>query len=181
MLDVCDPETRKNCATLKESLMDVDSNFDEDYNSVNALKKKKKETNTKPKKKVTFDCVDDNSINEETFDYEHDDNDDEFEDENLSDDEILDEECEDENISDEECIGSDHEFDYDHEEKFEYNDEEVKSLSDQDSEFDEDVADNDNKIIEKTKSTKEDIYGRLRKPDGSIIVRIIILLLLIRI
>lgn len=172
---MCDPETRKNCATLKESLMDIDSNFDEDYNSVNALKKKKKETKTNPKKKVTFDCADENSSNEETFDYEHDDDnsisDDELEDEVLSDDEILDEECENENMSDEECIGSDHEFDYDHEEEFEYNHEKEQSSEDQDSEFDEDISDNSNNIKGKTKNMKEDIYGRIRKPDGTVVVR----------
>lgn len=177
--------------------MDIDSNFDDDYNSINALKsknnKKKKEPVIKLKKKVTFECPDDeNSSNEETFDYEHEDVSDEesldenLEDENESTEEILDE---DENMSDEENGVKDHEeeFDYDHEEEFDYDNQEEfnydheefdydheneKSLEKNclDSKPDEDSLDNNYNANKKTKSLKEDIYGRVRKPDGTIVV-----------
>lgn len=187
MLDVCDPETRKNCATLKESLMDVDSNFEEDYNSINALKrkinKKKPEVQSK-KKKVTFDLADDISSNENAFDYEYDDDasdevmtDDEHEDEN----DVFDEEMTDENMSDEEHLDSNNEeeFDYDHEEEFDYEHEEEKESSDEscfDEEHDESLSDNgnddtNNKIVK----MKEDIYGRIRKSDGTIAVNYLLL------
>lgn len=177
MLDVCDPETRKNCATLKESLMDIDSNFDDDYNSINALnsKKKKKEPLIKLKKKVTFDCTDDDSCIEGTFDYEHEDvnesdeemMDEEFEDENVSDEETLDEECVDESMSDEEHYDNDREeeFDYDHEDE---NNSSEENCSD--NEFDKDSLDDNFNSNKKTKVLKEDIYGRIRKPDGTIVV-----------
>jgi len=174
---VCDPETRKNCSSLKESLMDIDSNFDDDYNTVNALKKniKKKEPEIKSKKKVTFDCSD-NSSNEETFNYEHENVsdkdilDDEFEDESLSGEETLDEDYDNESMSNEEQFDDDDDetFDYNHEEKFEYDNEKEENLSD--SETDENVDLLNNKDDIKTISTKEDIYGRIRKSDGTIVV-----------
>lgn len=176
LLDVCDPETRKNCATLKESLMDVDSNFDDDYNSVNALRKKKKtkEQEIKSKKKVTFDCADDNSSNEYVFDYEYDDDNlskeenivDDLENENVSDEETVDDKYEDENMSDEEYYSNDHE------EEFDYHHENEKS-SEEDcssSELNENLLSNDSKTDNMTKNLKEDIYGRLRKPDGTVVV-----------
>lgn len=178
-MDVCDPETRKNCATLKESLMDIDSNFDDDYNSINALKskKKKKEPLVKLKKKVTFNCSDDNSSNEGTFNYDP-------ENVNESDEEMLDEEFEDENVSDEECVDesmSDEEhFGDDREEEFDYNYEEFDSdhveeenSSEEDcseNEFEEDSLDDNLNSNKKTKMLKEDIYGRIRKPDGTVVV-----------
>lgn len=187
MLDVCDPETRKNCATLKESLMDIDSNFDDDYNSINALKskKKKKEPSVKLKKKVTFDCADDDSCIEGTFDYEHEDvneSDEELnesdEDVNESDEDMSNEEFEDENLSDEECIDesmSDEEhFGSDREEEFDYDHEEKNSSEEDcsDNEFDEHSIDDNFISNKKTKILKEDIYGRIRKPDGTVVVSI---------
>ncbi|KAL4090400.1 hypothetical protein QTP88_025249 [Uroleucon formosanum] len=176
LLDVCDPETRKNCSSLKESLMDIDSNFDDDYNTVNALKKniKKKEPVVKSKKKVTFDCSD-NSSNEETFNYEHENVsdkdilDDEFEEESLSGEESLDEDYDNESVSNEEHFGNDDDdgddtCDYNQEEKFDYDYEEEEKLSDIETDEDEDNND-DTKI----KNMKEDIYGRLRKSDGTIV------------
>lgn len=175
---MCDPETRKNCATLKESLMDIDSNFDDDYKSINSLnsKKKKKEPEIKPKKKVTFDCA------EETFDYDHEDenmsdegsfDDDDIEDENISDEETLDEDRRDENISDEEHFGNNCEakFDYNHEEDFDYGTEEISSNEDcSASELDESLSDNNFDTNTKIKNVKEDIYGRMRNSDGTVIV-----------
>jgi len=175
---VCDSETRKNFATLKESLMDIDSNFDNDYNSVNTLQKKlkTKESEIKSKKKVTFHCADDNSSNEETFDYEYEDGnlaneetiDDDLEDGNALNEESLDDECEDENMSDEEHFSNDHEekFDYDHKK------EKPSGENGSNSELDEDLSEDYYKTNKKPKSLKEDIYGRLRKPDGSIVVMI---------
>jgi len=174
---VCDPETRKNCSSLKESLMDIDSNFDDDYNTVNDLKKKKekKQPEIKSKKKVTFEFPD-NLSDENTFNYEHDDEnvsdedilDDELEDESISGEETLDEECDDESISNEEDFGSDKSdtFDYDHEEEFDYNDNKEETFSDSEPD-DEDSLDNNDDT--KPISMKEDIYGRIRKPDGTIV------------
>lgn len=179
---MCDPETRKNCATLKESLMDIDSNFDDDYKSINSLnsKKKKKEPEIKPKKKVSFDCAEENLSIEETFDYDHNDENmsdegsfDDVEDENISDEETLDEECGDENISDEEHFGNNRKakFDYDHEEDFDYGTEEISSHEDYSaSEIDEGLSDNNFNTNTKIKNVKEDIYGRMRKSDGTVIV-----------
>lgn len=164
-MDVCEPETRENYATLTETLMDIDSNFDGDYNSINMLKTKNKtkKSEIKQKKKVTFECVDQSS-NEETFNYEHED--DSF-DENT-----LDESCEDETVSEEEDFSDEHEeeFDYDHEETFDDNHNGKKQFSKKDysdSESDKEAL-NDNYV--KTKTIKEDIYGRMRKPDGTIVV-----------
>lgn len=177
-MDVCDPKTRKDCATLKESLMDIDSNFDDDYNTVNDLnsKKKKKEPETKQKKKVTFDCNVKNGTDEETFDYEHED----VSDEEMSDEELEDESVsggEDEDMSDEELVDNDHEetFDYEHEEEFDYDDddENEKQSSEEecsDDESNDNLLENNENINSKTKSLKEDIYGRIRKPDGTVVV-----------
>lgn len=156
--------------------MDIDSNFDDDYNTVNALKKniKKKEPVVKSKKKVTFDCSD-NSSNEETFNYEHENVfdkdilDDEFEEESLSGEESLDEDYDNESVSNEEHFGNDDDdgddtCDYNQEEKFDYDYEEEEKLSDIETDEDEDNND-DTKI----KNMKEDIYGRLRKSDGTIV------------
>lgn len=160
---MCDPETRKNCSSLKESLMDIDSNFDDDYNTVNALKKnvKKKEPEIKSIKKVTFDCSD-NSSNEETFNYEH-------ENESLSGEETLDEDYDTESISNEEHFSDDDDdtFDYNHEEEFDYENEKEEKMSDSEADEVEDVLDNNDDT--KTISTKEDIYGRIRKSDGTIV------------
>lgn len=172
---MCDPETRKNCATLKESLMDIDSNFDDDYKSINALKIKKREIEIKSKKKVTFDCADENSPCKKTFDYEHEDinvsdeesfNEDQ-EDENISDEEDLDE-YEDEDVSHDEHYGNDHEeeFDYDHEEENDSSDEDYS-----DNELNKNLLNNNCNMDNKINNMKEDIYGRIRKPDGTIMVK----------
>lgn len=182
---MCDPETRKNCATLKESLMDIDSNFEDDYKSVNDLKPKKKKEKPEikcKKKKVTFDCVDDdNSFNEETFDYEYDDenmSEEENSDDDLIDENMFDEECEEENLTDEECkdkLISDEECEDENmsiEESFDYDcEQENKSIDKNcsDSEYDESLMDNGINNY-KSKYLKEDIYGRIRKPDGSTVV-----------
>jgi hypothetical protein len=168
---VCDPETRQNCATLKESLMDIDSNFDDDYNTVNGLKikKNKKELKIKSKKKVTFDCVDKNGTDEETFDYEHDDvsdeemSDEDVEDENVSDGEAF-EECENEDMSDEECNDREESFDYDD------NDEKQSSGTEYSDNESNNLLETNENNKKKSKSLKEDIYGRIRKPDGTIVV-----------
>lgn len=177
MLDVCDPETRKNCSSLKESLMDIDSNFDDDYNTVNDLKKKKekKQPEIISKKKVRFELSDDLS-NANTFNYEHDNEsvsdedilDDELEDESISGEETLDEECDDESMPNVEHFDNDNvdTFDYNHEEEFDYDDEKEETFSDSEPN-DEDLSDNNNDI--KPISMKEDIYGRIRKPDGTIV------------
>lgn len=178
MLDVCDPETRKNCSSLKESLMDIDSNFDDDYNTVNDLKKKKekKEPEIKSKKKVRFELSNDLS-NANTFNYEHGNEsvsdedilDDELEDEkSISDEETLDEECDDESMSNEEYFDNDNvdTFDYNHEEEFDYDDDNEETFSDSEPN-DEDISDNNNDT--KPISMKEDIYGRMRKSDGTIV------------
>ncbi|XP_025414440.1 nucleolar MIF4G domain-containing protein 1 [Sipha flava] len=170
LLDVCDPETRQNCATLKESLMDIDSNFDDDYNTVNGLKikKNKKELKIKSKKKVTFDCVDKNGTDEETFDYEHDDvsdeemSDEDVEDENVSDGEAF-EECENEDMSDEECNDREESFDYDD------NDEKQSSGTEYSDNESNNLLETNENNKKKSKSLKEDIYGRIRKPDGTIV------------
>jgi len=173
---VCDPETRKNCSSLKESLMDIDSNFDDDYNTVNAINnnKKKKESKIKSQKKVTFDCSD-NSSNEEAFNYEHDSEnesdedilDDELEDESLSGEETLDEDYDDESMSNKKNFVNDDTFDYNHEEEFEYDDEKEEEFSDcKPDEYEDLLVNNDHK---KTISTKEDIYGRIKKSDGTIV------------
>lgn len=149
--------------------MDIDSNFDEDFNSVNALqkKKRKKDPEIELKKKVTFDCTDDNLSNEETFDYEYEDEETTDDDlENVSDKKILDDKCEDEYISDEDCYSDDgeEESNYDHDEE---------NCSKEDcfnSQSNEELLGDNYKIEIKTENLKEDIYGRLRKPDGSVVV-----------
>lgn len=174
-MDVCDPETRENYATLTETLMDIDSNFDGDYNSINMLKTKnnKKESEIKTKKKVTFECADKHST-EETFDYEHED--DSF------DEDTLDEDCEDEIVS-EEGFSDVHEeeFDYDHEEKFDNDHNEKNTFSKDDysdsESYKKSLIDNYVTTDKKTKNIKEDIYGRMRKPDGTIVVSDIFLVL----
>ncbi|XP_026814805.1 nucleolar MIF4G domain-containing protein 1 homolog [Rhopalosiphum maidis] len=167
LLDVCDPETRKNCSSLKESLLDIDSNFDDDYNTVNDLKKKKenKQPEIKSKKKVTFEFPDnlsDENVSDEDI------LDDELEDESISGEETLDEECDDESMSYKEEFDSDKSdtFDYDHEEEFDYNDEKEETFSGSEPD-DEDSLDNNDDT--KSISMKEDIYGRIRKPDGTIV------------
>jgi len=159
--------------------MDIDSNFEDDYNTVNALKNnKKKEPKNISKKKVTFDCSD-NSSNEESFNYEHDSEDesdedildDEFEGKSLSGEETLDEDNGSENMSNEEHFGNDDDddtFDYNHEEEFNYDDEKEEKFSDGEPDEDEDEDLLDNNDDTKTISTKEDIYGRIRKSDGTI-------------
>lgn len=165
---MCDPEIRKNCATLKESLMDIDSNFDDDYKSINALnlnnKKKNKDSEIKSQKKVTFDCADENLSAEETFDYDH-------EDKNMSDEGSF-EDLEDENISDEEYFSdnSKTKFDYDHEEDFDYDTEEIAFNEDcSNNQLDKDLSDNDCNTKKKIKNTKEDIYGRIINSDSTIV------------
>ncbi|XP_025190646.1 nucleolar MIF4G domain-containing protein 1 homolog [Melanaphis sacchari] len=176
LLDVCDPETRKNCSSLKESLMDIDSNFDDDYNTVNALKnnKEKKQPEIKSKKKVTFESSD-NLSNKNTFDYK-------YENENLSDEDIVDEEFEDESVSGEETLDEEYDdesmsdendndnngdtFNYDYEEEFDYNDEKEETFSDSESDDENVLENNDDK---KPISMKEDIYGRIKKSDGTIV------------
>lgn len=197
LLDVCNPETREDYAALKEGLMDIDSNFDDDYNSINALKKKsnkkvsetkskKIENKIKSKKKVTFDCADENSSTENDFDHENM-SDEEFEKENMSDDEIFDEECDDESMFDEdifdeesalngEGFGKNHEeeFDCSHEEEFDYScDDEKQSSNDDlsDDELNENLLDSDDYNSKKKDiNLQEDIYGRIKKPDGTIVV-----------
>lgn len=139
--------------------MDIDSNFDDDYNSINTLEKKNgnKDTEIKPKKKVSFDCADENLSYEDSFD----------------DEEALNE-CEDEEHS-----GSEYEeeFNYDHEEEFDYDHDEERNSSEQDcsdNEFNENLLDNDN-TNKKIKNMKEDIYGRIRKPDGTVVVNYLFL------
>lgn len=176
---MCDRETRQNCATLKESLMDIDSNFDDDYNTVNALKskKKKKEPEIKSKKKVTFDCIDKNGTDEETFDYEHED----VSDEEMSDEVISNEDHEDENVSDgeafeefeDEDMYDEEHFNSDCEEAFDYDDKDEKLSSEieySDSELNKDLVETNENNKKKNNILKEDIYGRIRKPDGTIIV-----------
>lgn len=167
-MDACDPETRDNYATLTETLMDIDSNFDGDYNSINMLKtqntkNKKEESKIKQKKKVTFEC-DNKHSTEETFDYEHED--DSF------DEDTLDEDCEDETMSEEEDFSDVHEeeFDYDHEEKFNNDHNEKNKFSKDDYSDSESYKESFNDNYIKTKNIKEDIYGRMRKPDGAIVV-----------
>ncbi|XP_050425315.1 nucleolar MIF4G domain-containing protein 1 [Adelges cooleyi] len=169
LLDVCDPETRKDCATLKESLLDLESNFQEDYNTVNDLKRKKKTAESEvkeKKKKVTFD-VDEDSSNEDTFEYEHEDDDisdNDDDDEDVSDYEIHDGfDLENEENSDEET------YECDREEEFDYSDDD-NGVDDDDGE-DNDVNDDKikNKSTEVDKNLKEDIYGRIKKPDGTVV------------
>lgn len=175
-MDVCDPETRENYATLTETLMDIDSNFDGDYNSINMLKtkNKKKESEIKQKKKVTFECTDKHST-EETFDYEHEDD--------LFDEDTFNEDCEDETVSEEEGFIDIHEkeFDYDHKEKFDYDHNEKNKFSKDDyfdsESYKESLNDNFIKTDKKNKNIKEDIYGRMRKPDGTIVVSNLFLIL----
>jgi len=153
--------------------MDIDSNFDDDYNTVNDLKKKKekKHPEIKSKKKVRFELSDDFS-NANTFNYEHDNEsvsdeenlDDELEDDSISGEDTLDEECDDESMSNEEHFDSDNvdTFDYNHEEEFDYDDEKEETFSN-----DEDLSDNNNDT--KPINMKEDIYGRIKKSDGTIV------------
>lgn len=147
--------------------MDIDSNFDDDYNSINDSKRKKKKIEMKSKKKVTFDCADENSPCEENFD------------ENISDEEVLDK-CEDEDMSNEEHSGDEleEEFDYDHEEEFDYDDKEERNSSHEDysdNEFNLNLLDNNDNTNKKIKNMKEDIYGRIRKPDGTVAVKFLFL------
>lgn len=214
--------------------MDLDSNFDDDYNSINAtkIKKKKIEPEVKPRKKVLVEGIKKNSSSEETFDYNHEDDDLTDEEENLSNEEsfINDHEefdCdreEDFDYSDDDCSStnatkkkkiepkvklkkkvtfectnknsSEETFDYDHEdedltdeenlsnesfindreEEFDYSHDDEQNLSDKDysdSESDKDVLD-ENGVNKKNNCLKEDIYGRIRKPDGTIVVNIIL-------
>jgi len=175
-LDVCDPETRKNCSSLKESLMDIDSNFDDDYNTVNAINnnKKKKEPKIKSQKKVTFDCSDDSS-KEETFNYKHDSEnvsdedilEDDFDDESLSGEETLNEDHDNESMSDEENFDDGDTFEYSHEEEFDYDDEKEEQFSNCELDEYEDLSDDNDDT--KTISMKEDIYGRIKKSDGTVV------------
>ncbi|XP_050548681.1 nucleolar MIF4G domain-containing protein 1 [Daktulosphaira vitifoliae] len=158
LLDVCDPETRKNCATLKESLLDIDSNFEDDFNTINSLKRKNTKAQNeenKKSKKVTFD----EEINhEETFEYEYDENklEEESDLDDMSNDDISDLNSENENFSNEEFMNSNEEENFN---------------SDNDNNYVNDFKDvnNINKSNKNVYNHKEDIYGRIRNSDGTII------------
>lgn len=167
--EYCEEENlsnEENCINDHEEEFDYsheeEFDYSDDCNSINAskIKKKKIEPEVKSKKKVTFECTNKNSFTEETFDFDYEDED------------LTDEDCEEENLSTEEnCIN-------DHEEEFYYSDDDEQKLSNKDysdGESGEDLLD-ENNVNKKTISMKEDIYGRIRKPDGTIVVSIILFL-----